>query len=97
MISMVALAIGTGVLGLQRGAGVALVAPLMAYDQPPLFFAAWATGLFASMGGAVVSVGSQACAAAIIARSEGEYWVPGPPPDPDELQGLKSNLELAEG
>ena len=51
--------------------------------------------LIAAFGGAV-SVFSQACIAAIIARGEGEYWVPGPPPDPDELQGLKNDLAIAE-
>ncbi len=52
--------------------------------------------VIASLGGAV-SVFSHACAAVIIARGEGEYWVPGPPPSPDELQGLKNDLEIAEG
>ena len=53
-------------------------------------------GVVASLGGAV-SVFSHACAAVVIARGEGEYWVPGPPPDADELQGLKSGLDTAEG
>ena len=52
--------------------------------------------VIASLGGAV-SVFSHACAAVIIARGEGEYWVPGPPPNPDELQELKNDLETAEG
>lgn len=47
--------------------------------------------------GSAVSVFSQICVTILVARSEGEYWVPGPPPDPDELQGLKTDLELAEG
>ena len=51
--------------------------------------------LVASVGGGV-SVFSQACIAAIIARGEGEYWVPGAPPDPDELQGLKNDLATAD-
>lgn len=54
-------------------------------------------GCFIVAVGNAVSVFSQACAAVIIARSEGEYWVPGPPPDPDELQGLKNDLATAEG
>ena len=57
----------------------------------------WALARAVIMGGAALSVYSQTCIAVIIARGEGEYWVPGPPPDPDELQGLKTDLELAEG
>ena len=54
-------------------------------------------GCFIVVVGNAISVFSHACATVIIARGEGEYWVPGPPPDPDELQGLKNDLELAEG
>ena len=71
----------------------------------PLFFLGMAGNTFgggvldavfiAGVGGAV-GVFSQACIAAIIARGEGEYWVPGPPPDPDELQGLKNDLATAD-
>ncbi len=46
--------------------------------------------------GSAISVFSHACATIIISRSEGEFWVPGAPPAPDELQGLKTDLELAD-
>lgn len=51
---------------------------------------------FVSMGGAAVSVLSHACAAGVIARGEGEFWVPGPPPTPEELQGMKNDLASAD-
>ena len=57
----------------------------------------WALARLAIMGGAALGVFSQTCVAVIIAKGEGEYWVPGPPPDPDELQGLKNDLATAEG
>ena len=52
-------------------------------------------GIVLSLGGAV-SVFSHACVTVIIAREEGEFWVPGAPPDADELQQLKNDLETAE-
>ncbi len=46
--------------------------------------------------GSAISVFSHACATLVIARSEGEYWVPGPQPAADEIQGLINQQALAE-
>ncbi len=89
------LSLGAGVLRTAGGVMVVLVAQTGLGSSGMLL--GWGFGQFIVMGGAALSVWSHACAAAIIAKGEGEYWVPGPPPDADELQGLKSELELADG
>ena len=60
-----------------------------------LFFH-WGLARLVIMSGAALSVFSHVSIATIIAKGEGEFWVPGPPPDPDELQGLKNDLATAE-